>query len=75
LGATPESLEGALAVATATDGREADEVIDRQGDLALPNEPDAERLSEIFDVPAFTTVYGIGDSQRIIEKEQFSSLF
>jgi len=73
LTASPDTLAAALSDAEGEEEATAGHRDEQEG-LEVPDEPDAERLAEIFERPAFTTVYGIGDSEQDPERPQSSFL-
>jgi hypothetical protein len=75
LGPTPDSLDEAFGAAAGEGGEDEEIWREERGDLALPDEPDDESLAEIVQRPAFTTLYGVGDSEQALEEVQSSSLF
>lgn len=74
LGSTLGSLEDALR--SAAKDRKGDEgPVDDAGE-ALQAEPGKDDLLEVFERPAFTTVYGVGDSDHVVDQaSKADSLF
>jgi hypothetical protein len=75
LGSTLDSLDEALGAASGERAEDEEVGREEQEDMDLPDEPDDRGLAEIVSRPAFTTVYGVGDSRQMTEEVQRSSLF